>query len=180
MHLVAEPLPGVKILKPPVFKDERGHFIKTFNEDQLASHGVRLDIREEFFTTSAANVIRGMHFQAPPHAHNKIIYCIKGRVIDVLLDLRADSPTLNEFRCFTLSEANMHIAYIPIGIAHGFLSQEDGSCLVYKVDTVYAPQSDSGVRWDSFGFEWPLSSGTPLISERDAALPTHAEFLTPF
>jgi dTDP-4-dehydrorhamnose 3,5-epimerase len=154
MTLISEPLPGVKILRPFVFEDARGNFVKPFHEDQLAAQGIRLTVREEFFSTSAAGVLRGMHFQVPPHAHQKLVYCITGRVLDVVLDLRKASPTFGQAAGFELSAANRHVVHIPVGFAHGFLALEDRSCLVYKTDAVHAPACDAGIRWDSFGFEW--------------------------
>jgi dTDP-4-dehydrorhamnose 3,5-epimerase len=180
MELIAEPLPDVKILCPFVFDDARGCFVKTFHEGQLAALGIVLAVREEFFSISSANVLRGMHFQRPPNAHQKLVYCIQGRVLDVLLDLRKDSPTFGQSCAFELSAANRHVAYIPVGLAHGFLSSEDGSCLVYKTDVVYAPESDAGIKWDSFGFDWRLGGATPEVSERDSKHPALSEFESPF
>jgi dTDP-4-dehydrorhamnose 3,5-epimerase len=180
MDLIAEPLPGVKVLRPFVFEDNRGCFVKPFHEGQLAAHGIVFPVREEFFSVSAANVLRGMHFQRPPHAHQKLVYCSQGRVVDVLLDLRTTSPTFGQSCAFELSEANRHLAYIPVGLAHGFLSIEDGSCLVYKTDAVHAPESDVGIKWDSFGFDWPLGGATPEVSQRDSAHPPMTNFESPF
>lgn len=180
MDLISEPLPGVKILRPFVFEDARGCFVKPFHEGQLAAHGISLPVREEFFSTSAANVLRGMHFQHPPQAHQKLVYCIQGRVLDVLLDLRKDSPTFGQSCGFELSAANRHIVHIPVGLAHGFLSMQDGSCLVYKTDAVHAPDSDAGIKWDSFGYNWPLNGLSPEISKRDAAHPPFSDFDSPF
>jgi dTDP-4-dehydrorhamnose 3,5-epimerase len=180
MDLISEPLPGVNILRPFVFEDARGCFVKPFHEGQLKAHGISFQVREEFFSTSAANVLRGMHFQLPPHAHQKLVYCIQGRVLDVLLDLRTGSATFGQSCGFELSAANRHVLHIPVGFAHGFLSMEDGSCLVYKTDTVHAPESDAGVRWDSFGFDWPLSGAQPEISKRDSEQPALSEFKSPF
>ena len=178
MELISEPLPGVKVIRPFVFEDARGNFVKPFHEGQLAAHSIAFAVREEFFSTSAAGVLRGMHFQLPPHAHQKLVYCITGRVLDVLLDLRRDSATFGKAVAFELSAANRHVAHIPIGFAHGFLSLQDGSCLVYKTDAVHAPTHDAGVRWDSFGFFW--GSAAPVLSLRDAAFPALAEFASPF
>ena len=181
MELINEPLPGVKILRPFVFEDARGNFVKPFHEGQLAAHGISIQVREEFFSISAAGVLRGMHFQIPPHAHQKLVYCITGRVLDVLLDLRKNSPTFGQAASFELSAANRHIVHIPVGFAHGFLSLEDNSCLVYKTDAVHAPESDRGILWNSFGFEWPMPPGkTPEISARDISHPTLAQFDNPF
>ena len=179
MQLIDEPLPGVKVLKPFVFEDSRGNFVKPFHEEQLAAHGIAMTVREEFFSTSAAAVLRGMHFQVPPHAHQKLVYCITGRVLDVVLDLRQESPTFGQARGFELSALNRHVVHIPVGFAHGFLSREDNSCLVYKTDAVHAAASDGGVLWDSFGFEWPIQE-EPVISARDGQFPALAEFQSPF
>ena len=178
MDKINEPLPNVKILKPFVFEDVRGNFVKTFHEAQLAEHGISMILREEFFSTSAKGVLRGMHFQLPPHAHQKLIYCISGRVLDVILDLRRSSPTFGQSVGIELSAKNRHVVYLPVGIAHGFLSLEDNSCLVYKTDAVHAPQQDAGIKWDSFGFDWP--NADPLISGRDLTHPNFAEFESPF
>jgi dTDP-4-dehydrorhamnose 3,5-epimerase len=180
MELISEPLPGVKILRPFVFEDTRGNFVKPFHEGQLAAQGIHLTVREEFFSTSTASVLRGMHFQLPPHAHQKLIYCIKGRVLDVVLDLREGSPAFGKAAAFELSAANRHVVYVPVGFAHGFLSMEDDSCLVYKTDAVHAPESDRGIRWDSFGFDWPLTGVHPLISAKDLLLSPLPDFKTPF
>lgn len=181
MQLIDEPLPGVKILRPFVFEDARGNFVKPFHEGQLAAWGISLHVREEFFSTSATGVLRGMHFQIPPNAHQKLVYCITGRVLDVLLDLRKDSPTFGKSTSFELSAANRHVVYIPVGFAHGFLSLEDNSCLVYKTDAVHAPESDRGILWNSFGFEWPIPPGSEsAISARDIAHPALEQFDNPF
>lgn len=180
MDLISEPLPGVKILRPFVFGDNRGNLIKTFHESQLAAHGISFHIREEFFSTSSANVLRGMHFQLPPNAHQKFIYCIRGRVLDVLLDLRKNSPTFGQACSHELSANNNHIIFIPYGLAHGFLSMEQNTCMVYKTDAIHAPESDAGIRWDSFGFDWPLSGALPNISKRDSRHPQMSEFISPF
>jgi len=179
MELISEPLPGVKILRPFVFEDARGNFVKPFHEGQLAAHGIALPVREEFFSTSEKGVLRGMHFQVPPHAHQKLVYCITGRVLDVLLDLRKASPAYGKAVSFELSAANRHVVHIPAGFAHGFLSLEDHSCLVYKTDAVHAPDADKGILWDSFSFPWPLSQ-PPSISARDLTHPPLAEFDNPF
>lgn len=179
MELIDEPLPGVRIFKPFVFRDNRGEFVKSYHEGQLAIHGIAMTVREEFFSISSAGVIRGMHFQIPPHAHQKLVYCISGKVTDVLLDLRRGLPTYGKAVAFELSETNRHLVHIPEGIAHGFRSLADNSCLIYKTDVVHHPESDSGIRWDSFGFEWGETSSSG-ISQRDLLHPAFADFESPF
>ena len=178
MKLISEPLPGVKLLMPFVHKDPRGNFVKPFHEGQLADLGISLTVREEFFSSSQKGVVRGMHFQIPPHAHAKLIYCIRGSVLDVILDIRQGSPTYGKATGVNLTAENHHIVYIPQGFAHGFASLEDDSCLVYKTDAVHVSSSDSGVLWDSFGFEWPFDN--PVLSERDCTFQPLVSFKSPF
>ncbi len=178
MQLIDEPLPGVKVLKPFIFEDARGNFVKPFHEDQLLQHEISMTVREEFYSTSAKNVLRGMHFQIPPHAHQKLVYCISGEVIDVLLDLRRKSPTYGKAVSINISYNNKHVLYIPKGIAHGFLSLRDNTCLIYKTDAVHSNLHDKGIAWNSFGFEWP--SIEPIISVRDLSHTSFLDFSSPF
>lgn len=180
MDLISEPLPGVKIFRPFVFEDERGEFVKPFHTGQLSDHGIKFPIEEEFFSTSAKNVLRGMHFQIPPAAHQKLVYCISGKVLDVVLDLRRRSPSFGRATSFELSDNNRHIVHIPVGFAHGFLSLEDDSCLVYKTDRVHSPESDLGILWSSIKFDWPIAEGSPFISARDQLHVKLADFRSPF
>ncbi|MEY4245464.1 MAG: hypothetical protein RLZZ245_3049 [Verrucomicrobiota bacterium] len=180
MQLISTPLPGIKVLRPFVFEDTRGNFVKSFHEEQFAHHCIAMSVREEFFSTSATNVLRGMHFQVPPHSHQKLVYCITGRVLDVVLDIRKNSPTYGKSAAFELSAANRHVVHIPVGFAHGFISQEEESCLVYKTDALHVPECDAGILWSSFGFEWPLDIKPPVISQRDLGHTKFQDFQSPF
>jgi dTDP-4-dehydrorhamnose 3,5-epimerase len=171
-------LPGVRLLEPRVFRDERGAFVKTYHEDTLRAAGINFVMKEEFYSLSGKGVLRGMHFQIPPEDHAKLVYCVHGRVLDVLLDLRRSSPTFGKSASRELSTENRLMFYIPAGIAHGFLSREEGSVMVYKTTTVHSPACDAGIRWDSFNFDWGLAS--PVLSPRDAGLPAFADFMSPF
>jgi len=178
MELAATELPGLHLIRPPVSQDARGSFVKTYHADRFRELGIAFEPREEFFSTSAKNVVRGMHFHLPPVAHAKLVYCITGRVLDVVLDLRKNSPTFGKCCARELSAANRLMFFMPVGVAHGFLSLEDNSTMVYQTSTVYSPAQDAGVRWDSFGFHWPVQ--TPVLSERDLKLPGFREFSSPF
>lgn len=178
MTILAEPLPGVRLIKPKVFEDARGDFVKTFHCGLFRDLGIDFTPVEEFYSTSRKNVLRGMHFQLPPHDHSKLVYCIRGRVLDVLVDLRPGSPGYGCFASAELSRENRSQFYIPSGIAHGFLALEDDSVMVYKTTTVHAPSHDAGIRWDSFGFDWGVDS--PICSPRDLAFPSMADFVSPF
>lgn len=120
-----------------------------------------------------------MHFQVPPHAHQKLVYCVQGHVLDVVLDLRRESKTYGSSASFELSSLNHQIAYIPSGFAHGFLSLEEDTCMIYKTDCVYSADHDAGIAWDSFGFDWP-SIDSLVVSERDSKHPEFQDFNSPF
>jgi dTDP-4-dehydrorhamnose 3,5-epimerase len=178
MEIMATELPGLKIIRPKIFRDARGAFIKTFHRDFFREHGIGFEPLEEFFSTSAKNVLRGMHFQAPPAAHAKLVYCLAGRVLDVVLDLRRNSPTFGRSCARELNAASHEIFFIPIGFAHGFLALEDDSMMLYQTSSVHSPAHDAGVRWDSFGFAWPVEN--PILSERDRTIPAFRDFSSPF
>jgi len=158
--------------------DHRGNFVKSFHIGQFKELGIAFLPIEEFYSTSHLGVLRGMHFQLPPHDHAKLVFCIRGRGLDVFVDLRKDKGTFGRFASAELSAGNHHIMYLPAGIAHGFLALEADSVMVYKTSTVHAPSHDTGIRWDSFGFDWGITD--PVISTRDAAFPRLEEFVSPF
>ncbi|MGQ0708797.1 MAG: dTDP-4-dehydrorhamnose 3,5-epimerase [Rhodoferax sp.] len=163
---------------PFLAKDERGTFVKTFHADRFASLGLPIEWREEYYSTSHRGVIRGMHFQTPPNDHEKLVFCTQGRALDVVLDLRKDSPTFGQHFAVELNASYGGGLFIPKGMAHGFLALTETVCMEYKVTTVYAPQSDSGIRWDSFGFDWGVTD--PIVSARDSAHPAFADLESPF
>ncbi len=171
-------MPGCYLIRPKVFQDNRGDFVKIFQSSKFIDLGLDTHFQEEYFTTSAKGVIRGLHFQRPPADHAKLVYCIKGGVFDVFVDLRAGSPTFKDHQIVELNSDNNYILYLPSGIAHGFCSLKNESIMVYKTTTEYAPQCDEGIRWDSCSINWPISS--PVISDRDLAFETLKDFRTPF
>lgn len=179
MNVVATSMPGVLAVTLQGSGDARGSFVKTFHRDELAKHGVRFELGESYYTTSHRNVIRGLHFQLPPHDHEKIVYCTAGSVQDVVVDLRRGSPAFGRHAAFTLREMEMLV--IPRGCAHGFLALSDGATLTYLVSSVHAPAHDAGIRYDSAGIPWQLPQGAePILSARDRALPALADFDSPF
>lgn len=178
MELVPTELPGLQIVRPKIFQDARGSFVKTFHADQFRELGLDFEPREEFFSTSAKDVLRGMHFQLPPAAHAKLVYCIVGSVLDVVLDVRKNSPTFGRSYARELSAANREMLFIPIGFVHGFLALDDGATMIYQTSTVHSPVHDAGVRWDSFNFDWPVK--TPILSERDKKFLPLQDFQSPF
>jgi dTDP-4-dehydrorhamnose 3,5-epimerase len=133
---------------------------------------------EEYFSRSKQNVIRGLHFQLPPEECVKIVYCIDGEVMDVVLDLRVDSPTYGKYEIFNLNDRLANILYIPIGLAHGFYTKSKTATMMYKVSKSYAPDYDAGIHWDSAEIPWPTK--TPIISTRDSEFISLDKFQSPF
>jgi dTDP-4-dehydrorhamnose 3,5-epimerase len=174
------PLQGAALIEPSVHQDNRGSFVKTFHAANLAVHGRFFNLREEFFSVSRRGVLRGMHFQTPPFDHQKLVTCITGRVLDVLLDLRRGSPTFGASCGIELKGSSPQVVWLPRGFAHGFLSLEENSCVAYKTDVEYAPQHDSGIRWSSFGFKWPLTADEVIVSLRDSQHLPLKDFDSPF
>lgn len=179
MNVLSEPFAGTYLVTPKVFSDHRGHFVKTFHAEAFAKLGFQFQLAEEFYSVSYKHVLRGMHLQLPPHDHAKIIYCIHGKVLDVLLDLRRSSSTYGQFTSAELSAENRYQYLIPKGVAHGFISLTDKSIILYNTSAVHSTIHDAGVRWDSFGFDWRLSA-EPTISLRDVSLPALEDFRSPF
>lgn len=178
MDIAATDIPGVYLITPQLRVDPRGTFVKTVHEPTFRDHGLNADFPEQYYSSSVEGVIRGLHFQTPPHEHDKLVTCIVGAVADVALDLRRGSPTYGHHVMATLTAEGAEQIYLPKGVAHGFCALSEQSVVHYNVSTVYAPESDAGVLWSSAAIDWPCNE--PLISERDGALPPLADFQSPF
>ena len=178
MELIRTILPGCYQVRPFLAKDERGTFIKTFNAVSFSELGLPTDWREEYYSNSRIRVIRGMHFQKPPHDHDKMVFCLQGRALDVVLDLRIDLPTYGRHFAIELNAECGHGLIVPKGVAHGFQALCENVLMAYKVTSAYAPEHDAGIRWDSFGFDWGLDN--PIVSVRDRAHPAFSDFKSPF
>ena len=171
-------IPGCHEIQPRVIHDARGSFVKVFHADAFRELDLATDFAEEYYSHSRRGVIRGMHFQTPPVDHAKMVYCVGGEVFDVVLDLRVGSPTFGQAATFVLSAEAGNYLYIPKGLAHGFCATSKEATLVYKVTTVYAPESDAGVLWSSVKVDWPTQN--PILSERDARFRPFEELESPF
>lgn len=178
MDLIPNPIHGVYEIQSALFSDARGVFVKTFHDQLFEELGLRRDWKEEYYSVSAKNVIRGMHFQTPPHEHAKLVHCLAGEALDVLVDLRVGSPSFGKVTSLTLSPEKSRSLYIPAGIAHGFLALRDNTIMHYKVTSMYSSAHDAGILWSSLGFEWPVDEA--IVSERDARHPRVEDFLSPF
>lgn len=178
MKIIETNISGLNILEPKIFKDSRGKFIKTFTNDFFIENDLDINIKETYYSISHKNVIRGMHFQTPPYDHIKLVYVPAGKIIDVVLDIRKNSPTFGQYFSCKLSSDNGKVLIIPKGLAHGFKSLQDNTNVTYMQTTCYAPNNDGGIRYDSFGFDWGCES--PKLSDRDQSFATLKEFDSPF
>lgn len=173
-------LPGVKLIAPAVFRDARGSFSETWNRKRLADAGIDLDFVQDNHSISVApGTIRGLHFQAPPHAQDKLVRCVRGRIWDVAVDIRRGSPTYGKWVGAELSPVNGQQILVPKGFLHGFVTLEPDTEVVYKCTDVYAPACDGAVLWSSCGIDWPLG-GEPVLSAKDAAATPFGAFESPF
>ena len=171
-------IPGCYEIHPPMFNDNRGSFIKTFHHESFIKHGLMTEWKEEYYTVSIQGVLRGMHFQLPPHDCEKLVYCTAGSVLDVLVDLRVGSPAYGKHVMIELTADKANIIYIPRGIAHGFYVTAGPAIMHYKVSSQYAQSHDTGILWNSAGIEWPDKN--PVLSSRDKSFLTFSEFKSPF
>lgn len=172
------PIHDVYVIEQTVTKDNRGSFVKNFQRSLFEEHDLECDFKESYYTKSHEGVIRGMHFQIPPHDHAKLITVISGTIIDVVLDIRKSSKTYGRHFEIELSGENRKSLYIPSGFAHGFGVLSDVAIACYQVTSEHKPDHDKGILFDSFGFSWPISN--PALSERDSAFPAFIDFESPF
>jgi dTDP-4-dehydrorhamnose 3,5-epimerase len=172
----------VQLIRPRRFGDTRGWFTETYNSDTFAAIGIVCTFVQDNHSLSVpAYTLRGLHFQTPPRGQDKLVRCIRGRIYDVAVDVRAGSPTYGQWVGAELSAENGHQLFIPIGFAHGFVTLEPDCEVTYKCSGLYAPANDGGIAWDSAGIDWPIPADiTPELSDKDKVQPTLAEFDSPF
>ncbi|MCF7832282.1 MAG: dTDP-4-dehydrorhamnose 3,5-epimerase [Candidatus Marinimicrobia bacterium] len=178
MEIIKTLFDNVKCIKMPKYDDERGSFIKWYNDTSFEKQGISACFKESYFSISNKDVIRGMHFQSPPADHEKFVSVSYGAVRDVILDIRKNSPTYGKTEEIILSAENHLALFIPKGFAHGFVSLEDHTIMNYLVSTVHSPEHDKAIRWDSFSYDWKIEK--PVISKRDEEAGTFSDFISPF
>jgi len=173
MQKIETPLQDLHVIEPQVFGDDRGFFFESYNEDKFRDLGINFSAKQGNYSRSARGVLRGLHFQLPPKAMAKLVWCPRGRLWDVAVDLRKHSPTYLKWFGIELSEENKKMLFVPKGFAHGFYSLDDCD-LAYLVDETYDKDLDANIRWDdpAFGIEWPIE---PSLSARDQAAPSFNE-----
>jgi dTDP-4-dehydrorhamnose 3,5-epimerase len=182
MNLVKTKLDGLIVLKPTVFKDNRGYFMESYNQKNINKLLGNVNFVQDNESESSRGVLRGLHFQMPPYTQAKLVRCLKGSVLDVVLDLRKDSKTYGIFETISLTEENKKQLFIPKGFAHGFIVLSKSAIFSYKVDNYYNSDSESGVLWSDLdlNIDWKINKNEIIVSEKDKNLPTFNEIINPF
>lgn len=178
MQIEALAIPEVKLITPRKFGDHRGFFSETYNKAALAEAGIDLDFVQDNHSLSAAvGVLRGLHFQIPPDGQDKLVRVVRGRIFDVAVDIRKGSPTCGKWVGAEISAEAWNQILVPVGFAHGFVTLEPNTEVVYKVTGRYAPEHDRGLAWDDpdIGIDWPLNGIEPTLSEKDTKHPRLAD-----
>ncbi|MCM2505772.1 dTDP-4-dehydrorhamnose 3,5-epimerase [Aureimonas altamirensis] len=176
-------LPEVLEVKPRKFGDDRGFFAETYNRERFHDHGVAIDWMQDNQSFSAeAFTLRGLHYQEPPFAQDKLVRVLKGRILDVAVDIRTGSPQFGRWVSLELSADDFNQILVPAGFAHGFLTLEPDTEVFYKVSARYSAEHDRSIRFDDpdIGIDWPLEGRTPILSAKDAAAPRLSQIQTPF
>lgn len=183
MEIQETELPGVLRLTPRRFQDDRGFFAEVWNRRAWATHGVPEDfVQDNQSVSHPPGTVRGLHFQAPPHAQGKLVRVGRGAILDVAVDIRRGSPTFAQWIGVEMSAADGTQLWIPPGFLHGFVTREPDTEVLYKCTDYYAPETEGSVRWDDpdLGIEWGVSAEDALLSPKDAAAPGFRAFETPF
>ena len=180
MNITQSELPGLLIIDPTVFGDERGYFFESYNAEMFRNVGLDSDFVQDNESRSVKGVLRGLHFQEPPYEQGKLVRVVRGSVMDVSVDIRKDSPTYGKYAAFELSEQNKRQLWIPAGFAHGFVTLEDDTIFIYKCTQLYKRESENAIRWNdpSLGIDWGIED--PIISDKDRIAPLFKELDSPF
>ena len=179
---VYEPMPGLKVITPERRGDHRGFFAETWNRRDYVDLGIDVDfVQDNMSCSTHVGTVRGLHYQAPPHAQAKLVRCGRGRLFDVAVDIRTGSPTYGKWFGIELSFDNGRQLLIPVGFLHGFVTRESDTEISYKCSDYYAPEAEGTVRWDDpdIGIAWPFD-GEPVLSFKDAGAPSLSDFDSPF
>lgn len=173
MNVIKTDIDGLVIIEPRVFGDSRGYFFESFSERDFKREVADVDFVQDNESKSSYGVVRGLHFQKPPYAQAKLVRVVKGKVLDVAVDLRKGSPTFGHHVAIELSEDNHRQMFIPRGFAHGFSVLSDEVIFQYKCDNFYAPQSEGAVAWDDpdLGIDWGIPADKALLSDKDRKHP---------
>ena len=182
MKVIKTDIEGVVILEPRVFSDARGYFFESYNKKTFDSEVCPVDFVQDNESCSSYGVMRGLHFQRPPHAQAKLVRCVRGAVLDVAVDIRKGSPTYGKYVSCLLTEENHRQFFIPRGFAHGFAVLSETAVFQYKCDNYYCPEADGGISIvdPSLGIDWGIALDKAILSDKDRNHPLLKDFVTPF
>lgn len=183
MKFIPQSIPDVILCEPKVHGDHRGYFTETFRQDLFEEAvGHKVAFVQDNESSSARGVLRGLHFQLPPHAQSKLVRVIKGAVLDIAVDIRKGSPTFGRYVAAELTEENKHQLFVPRGFAHGFVVLSDQAIFAYKVDNYYSPECDRGLAWNDpeIGIDWHTPAAQVQLSDKDTRQPRLAELKDTF
>ena len=182
MEVIKTAIDGVVIIEPKVFKDQRGYFFESFSQREFESKVRKINFVQDNESMSSYGVMRGLHFQRPPYTQSKLVRCVKGKVLDVAVDIRKGSPTYGQHVAVELSEDNHRQFFVPRGFAHGFAVLSDTAVFQYKCDNFYAPQADGGIsiKDKSLGIDWNIPTDMVILSEKDTLHSCLKDFDSPF
>ena len=182
MEVIKTAIEGVVIIEPKVFGDARGYFFESFSQREFEEKVRPINFVQDNESMSSYGVMRGLHFQAPPFTQSKLVRCVKGKVLDVAVDIRKGSPTYGQHVAVELSEDNHRQFFVPRGFAHGFAVLSETAIFQYKCDNFYAPQADGGISIldDSLGIDWQISMDKAILSEKDLKHLCLKDFDSPF
>lgn len=182
MQVIKTAIEGVVILEPKVFKDARGYFFESFSQREFEDKVRKINFVQDNESMSCYGVMRGLHFQCPPYSQSKLVRCVRGKVLDVAVDIRKGSPTFGQHVAVELSEENHRQFFIPRGFAHGFSVLSETAVFQYKCDNFYHPEADGGINIldDSLGIDWQIPNDRAILSEKDTKHPVLKDFDSPF
>lgn len=177
MNVIETTIPEVKIIEPRVFTDSRGYFFESFSQREFEEKVCKTTFIQDNESRSSYGVLRGMHFQLPPHAQSKLVRVVKGAVLDVAVDVRKGSPTFGKHVAVELSDVNKRQLFVPRGFAHGFLTLSEEAVFLYKCDSFYVPNCEGAFRWNdpTINIQWPMDIARIVLSDKDNALPLFGE-----
>ena len=182
MEVIKTAIDGVVIIEPKVFKDQRGYFFESFSQREFEAKVREINFVQDNESMSSYGVMRGLHFQRPPYTQSKLVRCVKGKVLDVAVDILKGSPTYGQHVAVELSEDNHRQFFVPRGFAHGFAVLSDTAVFQYKCDNFYAPQADGGIsiKDESLGIDWKIPTDMVILSEKDTLHSCLKDFDSPF
>ncbi len=182
MEVIQTAIEGLVIIEPKIFKDARGYFFESFSQREFDEKVRKINFVQDNESRSTCGVLRGLHFQRPPHAQSKLVRCVRGAVLDVAVDIRRGSPTYGRHVAVELTEDNHLQLFIPRGFAHGFAVLSEEAVFQYKCDNYYAPEADGGIsiRDASLGIDWRIPEEKIILSEKDTRHPLLRDFVSPF